>query len=82
MLAAHYVSHRHPHGLRRLVLVSAVPSTGMPLWVESTHQLQVMKNGAERDNRKHGREGTTDDPEYQVGMNVFHAKHSFRSPGR
>ncbi|KAF8553514.1 alpha/beta-hydrolase, partial [Imleria badia] len=37
MLAAHYVSHRHPPGPRRLILASAAPY--MALWLESTRQL-------------------------------------------
>ncbi|KAG6369584.1 Alpha/Beta hydrolase protein [Boletus reticuloceps] len=74
MLAAHYVSHRHPPGLRRLVLASAAPS--MALWVESTRQLlQKLPENVRETIEKHEREGSTDDPEYQAGMNVFYAKH-------
>lgn len=74
MLAAHYVSHRHPPGLRRLVLASAAPS--MPLWVKSTRQLLMkMPKEVREVVEKHEREGTTDDPEYQEKMNIFYAKH-------
>ena len=74
MLAAHYASHRHPPGLRRLVLASAAPS--MPLWVESIRQLlQQLPVELREMIEKHEREGTTDDPEYQEGMKVFYAKH-------
>ncbi|KAF8123123.1 proline-specific peptidase [Boletus edulis] len=74
MLAAHYVSHRHPPGLRRLVLASAAPS--MALWVQSTRQLlQKLPENLRETIEKHEREGSTDDPEYQAGMNVFYAKH-------
>ncbi|KAH7884132.1 proline-specific peptidase [Phlebopus sp. FC_14] len=68
MLGAHYVSHRHPPGLRRLVLASASPS--MPLWVESTRQLlDKLPESLRKMLEKHEREGTTDDPE------IFYAKH-------
>ena len=74
MLAAHYVSHRHPPGLRRLVLASGSPS--MPLWAESTRQLlEVLPRELREVLAKHEREGTTDDPEYQNGSGVFYAKH-------
>jgi proline-specific peptidase len=74
MLAAHYASHRHPPGLRRLVLASAAPS--MALWVKSTRQLLKQLPTELRETiEKHEREGTTEDPEYQAGMNVFYAKH-------
>ncbi|KAF8124157.1 proline-specific peptidase [Boletus edulis] len=74
MLAAHYVSHRHPPGLRRLVLASAAPS--MALWVQSTRQLlQKLPENLRETIEKHEREGSTDDPEYQAGMNVFYAKY-------
>ena len=74
MLAAHYVSHRHPPGLKRLVLASAAPS--MALWVKSTRQLLAKLPEKLRETiEKHEREGTTSDPEYQAGMNVFYEKH-------
>jgi proline-specific peptidase len=74
MLAAHYVSHRHPPGLQHLVLASAAPS--MALWVESTRQLlQQLPADLRETIEKHEKEGTTEDPEYKAGMNVFYAKH-------
>lgn len=74
MLAAHYVSHRHPPGLRHLVLASGAPS--MHLWVESTRQLmQKLPKELRETIEKHEREGSTDDPEYQKGMDIFYAKH-------
>lgn len=74
MLAAHYVSHRHPPGLQRLVLASAAPS--MALWVESTRQLlKQLPTDVREAIEKHEREGTTDAKEYQDGMNIFYAKH-------
>ena len=74
MLAAHYVSHRHPTGLRRLVLASGAPS--MPLWMESTRQLlQKLPTEVRETIEKHEREGTTKEREYQEGMNIFYAKH-------
>ncbi|KAI9461090.1 proline-specific peptidase [Boletus coccyginus] len=74
MLAAHYVSYRHPPGLQRLVLASAAPS--MALWVESTRQLlKQLPTDVREAIEKHEREGTTDAKEYQDGMNIFYAKH-------
>jgi proline-specific peptidase len=74
MLAAHYVSHRHPPRLRRLVLSSAAPS--MALWVQSTRSLLAkLPDDLKEMLEKHELEGTTDDPEYQKGMNIFYAKH-------
>ncbi|KAG8220688.1 proline-specific peptidase [Butyriboletus roseoflavus] len=74
MLAAHYVSYRHPPGLRRLILASAAPS--MSLWVESTRQLLAKLPRELREmTEKHERDGTTNDPEYQEGMKVFYTKH-------
>jgi len=74
MLAAHYVSYRHPPGLCRLVLASAAPS--MPLWVQSTRSLLAKLPDDLREMlERHEKAGTTDDPEYQQGMNIFYAKH-------
>jgi len=74
MLAAHYVSHRHPAGLRHLVLASGAPS--MALWVESTRQLlQELPAELRATIEKHEKEGTTKDPEYEKGMKVFYDKH-------
>lgn len=75
MLAADYVSTRHPKGLRRLIIADS-PSS-MPLWGKCTTMLLETRYSKEfRDMlRKHEREGTTDDKEYQDGTMTFYKKH-------
>ena len=74
MLAAHYASHRHPAGLRHLVLASGAPS--MQHWVKSVRQLVAKFPEDLRDMlEKHEREGTTGDPEYKAGVQIFRKKH-------
>ena len=75
MLAAHYVSHRHPPGLHRLVLASGSPS--ILLWVESVCRLLAKLPSELRGVLEtHEKEGTTNDPEYQQGIKIFYAKHA------
>jgi len=74
MLAAHYASHRHPAGLRRLVIASGAPS--MPHWVRGVRQLlEKLPEDLREMLKRHEREETTDDPEYQAGMQIFYKKH-------
>ncbi|KAH7909381.1 Alpha/Beta hydrolase protein [Hygrophoropsis aurantiaca] len=77
MLAAHYASHRHPAGMRRLVLVSGAPS--MKLWQEGANQLRDKLPKETRDMlEEHERDGTTGDQEYQDAMQAFSNKHICR----
>lgn len=74
MLAADYASTRHPAGLKHIVLTNSLAS--MELWEKGT---QALLQGLPEDLRdmlkKHESDGTTADPEYQLGMQVFYKKH-------
>ena len=74
ILAVHYVTHRHPSGLRRLVLTSPAPSTA--LWEKSFAQLsETLPEGLREPLERHEREGTIDHPEYQAALRSFEEKH-------
>lgn len=73
-MAAHYVSHRQPQGLKHLVLGSATPS--MQLWLDSVNQLlSKLPEDVQKTIRKHEQDGTTDSKEYQDAMQTFYKKH-------
>ena len=75
MLAADYVSTRHPNGLRRLIIANAPPSVA--LWEKSVLQyLSRFPQDFQDLVRKHEREGTTSSKEYQDVLEVFHNKHT------
>ncbi|KAG8216355.1 proline-specific peptidase [Butyriboletus roseoflavus] len=75
MLAADYVSTRHPNGLRRLIIANAPPSEA--LWEESMLQhLSKFPQDFQDLVRKHEREGTTSSKEYQDALQVFYSKHT------
>lgn len=79
MLGAHYASHRHPVGLKHLVLTSGTPS--MALWERSTRQLlNALPEDVRETIEKHEKEGTTDSPEYQQAMGIFYEKHVCKTP--
>lgn len=74
MLALAYAANRKPQGLGRIVLASAPAS--LELWEVGTNSLlDALPGGLGDILRKHEREGTTDDDEYQQGMLVFYKKH-------
>ncbi|KAG1811966.1 proline-specific peptidase [Suillus variegatus] len=71
MLGAHYASHRHPVGLKHLVITSGAPS--MALWEQSTHQLlNALPADVRETIERHEKEGTTD--------RIFVEKHVCKSP--
>lgn len=73
MLAADYVATRQPKNLARLVIAGSTAS--MELWAASTNKLLGRYPAEFREMlRKHEREGTTDDQEYQDGMQTFYQK--------
>lgn len=75
MLAADYVSVRHPKGLRRLIIANAPPSEA--LWSESLLQyLSKFPREFQDLVRKHERESTTSSKEYQDALQVFYSKHT------
>ncbi|KAG2097494.1 proline-specific peptidase, partial [Suillus discolor] len=79
MLGAHYASHRHPVGLKHLVITSGAPS--MALWVQSTSQLlKALPADVRETIERHEKEGTTDSPEYQQMVGIFFEKHVCKSP--
>jgi len=74
MLAADYITSRHPVGLRRLVLADSPAS--MELWTQSVRKLLTRMPKEARDAIvKHEKQGTTDDPEYKKWVMVFYKKH-------
>lgn len=74
MLAADYVATRQPKGLVKLVLASSPAS--MALWEVCTNKLlDGLSPELKEMLRKHEREGTTGDKEYQEGMQIFYKKH-------
>lgn len=77
MLGSHYASHRHPTGLKHLIIADSPAS--MPLWEEA---VEILLNALPEEERlllrKHEQEGTTDSPEFQTGMMKFYAKHVCR----
>ncbi|KAF8123128.1 hypothetical protein EV363DRAFT_783260 [Boletus edulis] len=67
-------SHPKNVPLCQVVLTSAAQS--MAQWVESTRQLlQKLPEDPREMFEKHEREGTTDHPEYRVGLNILYAKY-------
>lgn len=74
MLGSDYVATRQPKGLGRLVIADAPAS--MQLWEVCTNKLlDRLPKELKEMLRRHEKEGTTDDPEYQEGMQVFYGKH-------
>ncbi|KZV68540.1 proline-specific peptidase [Peniophora sp. CONT] len=74
MLAADWVTSRHPAGLHRLVLADSLVS--IELWKVSVNKLLRRFPKEFQDMlRKHEEEGTTDSQEYQDGMTAFYQKH-------
>lgn len=72
MLAADYVSTRHPKCIRRLIIANAPASE--VLWEESMLQhLSKFPQEFQDLVRKHEREGTTSSKEYQDALQVFQA---------
>ncbi|KAG2086885.1 proline-specific peptidase [Suillus discolor] len=79
MLGAHYASHRHPVGLKHLVISSGAPS--MALWEQSTHKLlKALPADVRETIERHEKEGTTDSPEYEKMVGIFFEKHVCKSP--
>ncbi|KIJ64925.1 hypothetical protein HYDPIDRAFT_153816 [Hydnomerulius pinastri MD-312] len=77
MLAAHYVSHRHPEGLNRLVLASAAPS--MSLWLKSTDGLREMLPEGRRELlKKLESEGRYHEKAFEDAMMEFYKLHVCR----
>lgn len=74
MLAADYATIRQPKGLKRLIIADSPAS--MPLWGKCLTRL--LETGYPEDFvkmlRRHEREGTTNDPEYQEGMVTFYKR--------
>lgn len=74
MLAASYITSRQPRGLKLLVLVGTPAS--MTLWDKGTQMLLArLPKETQEMLRRHEEAGTTDDPEYQKGVEDFYAKH-------
>ncbi|TFK49610.1 proline-specific peptidase [Heliocybe sulcata] len=73
MLAATYASRRPHAGLKHLILSSAPAS--MKLYESSTNRLlELLPDDIKETLKKHEKEETTDDPEYQKGMELFYNK--------
>ncbi|KAG8830735.1 hypothetical protein FRC18_007690 [Serendipita sp. 400] len=77
ILAAHYVAHRKPEGLKRLVLSNAPAS--MDLWLKRMNQLlDEMPREDQEILRKHEAAGTIDSEEYHKSMHKFHSRYTCR----
>jgi proline-specific peptidase len=74
MLAADYVSSRHPAGIQRLVIGSTPAS--VLLWEASMRQLlKRMPEDVREKIEAHERAGETDHPDYKAGMDLFYHRH-------
>ena len=76
MLAASHAI-RNPIGLRRLAIMSSLPS--MPLWVAEQNRLRSeLPKDIQDVLTKHEEAGTTSDKEYQAAAQVFYDRHLCR----
>jgi proline-specific peptidase len=74
MLASEYTASRKPKGLRRLVIVSSLPS--LKLWEDGVGKLlQKFREEIRKTVEEHEKDNTTDHPDYQKAMSAFYAKH-------
>jgi L-proline amide hydrolase len=69
----------HPAGLRALVVADSPAS--MTLWVEEAGRLRAeLPLEIEATLQRHEDDGTTDDPAYEIAMQVFYDRHVCRVP--
>lgn len=69
----------HPPGLRALVVADSPAS--MQLWVAEANRLRAeLPPEVEETLRGHEETGTTDDPAYEIAMQVFYDRHVCRIP--
>ena len=78
MLAMEHAADQ-PAGLRALVVADSPAS--IPLWVAEANRLRAqLPPEVEATLRRHEDAGTTDDPAYEVAMQVFYDRHLCRVP--